>query len=312
MAKESNKSTEPRRGGRAWVTGARGLIGHQLALRAPTDAPEWGVIELTRDRLDLTDRRAVEACFREASPDLIIHCAAASRSPWCAANPEAAYEINVEVTRHLATLAKAIPFVFLSSDLVFDGTQGNYRELDPVNPLNVYGKTKAEAERAVLSNPRHTVVRTSLNAGHSLTGDRAFNEVMEQAWQAGETLHLFTDEFRSPIPACVTARALWHLVRLDRPGLYHLAGAERLSRFQIGRLLAQASHTPNPKIEPRSIRDFKGSPRPPDTSLNSSKIEALLPFPLPRFSDWAASLKRNDRGKQERLQEPNDGDPGQE
>ncbi len=298
----------------AWITGARGLIGHRLLLQAPTEAPEWDVIGLTRENLELTDRQAVEAFFRESSPDLIIHCAAASRSPWCEAHPRLAYEINVNVTRHLAELASDLPFLLLSSDLVFDGSHGNYTETDSVNPLSVYGETKAEAEHAVLANPRHTVVRTSLNAGRSPDGNRAFNEGMERAWQSGERLHLFKDEFRSPIPADVTARALWQLIRVGSPGLYHLAGTERLSRLQIGQLLARLSQAANPQIIPTSIRDFDGPPRPPDTSLNCAKIQTLLPFPLPKFSEWVASspklLQREQDRQQECLEEPDDRDPG--
>src|SRR2546430_717015 len=94
-----------------------------------------------------------------------------------------------------------IPLVFLSTDLVFDGKKGNYVETDPVHPLSVYADTKVRAEPYVLAQPNHVVVRTSLNAGHSPTGDRAFNEEMRKAFAAGRTLSLFEDEFRCPIPA---------------------------------------------------------------------------------------------------------------
>jgi dTDP-4-dehydrorhamnose reductase len=152
--------------------------------------------------------------------------------------------------------------------------------------LSVYGRTKAEAERLVLANPRHTVVRTSLNAGASPAGDRGIEEQMRRAWKEGKTLRLFRDEFRSPIPAEVTARAVWELVDRGAAGLYHVAGAERLSRWQIGQLFAARWPEWKPRILEASLAEYQGAARPPDTSLNCAKAQALLSFPLPRFGDW--------------------------
>src|SRR6185369_8278072 len=136
-----------------------------------------------------------------------------------------------------------------------------------VNPLSVYARTKADAERVVLANPKHTVIRTSLNFGSSPSGRSAWNEQLREAFTRGERLKLFTDEFRCPIPAMVTARAVWELAAANRTGLYHIAGSERLSRWEIGRLLARHWRL-EPKIEPGSVQDFHGLPRSPDTSLN--------------------------------------------
>jgi len=270
-----------------WVTGAGGLIGGYIVRHARTGQGNPPVIGLTRAELELTDFAAVRRAFRDARPQLIIHCAALSKSPACQENPALAHLLNVEVTALLAEIAAEIPFFFFSTDLVFDGTRGNYHESDAVNPLSVYGETKVAAERVVLANPRHTVIRTSLNAGVSVTGDRSFNEDMGRAWEAGRTLRLFVDEFRSPIPAAATARAVWELASRHQPGLYHLAGAERLSRWQIGRLLAKGK-SPPPKFESCSLAEYRGAPRAPDTSLDCAKIQALLSFPLPKFSAWLA------------------------
>jgi dTDP-4-dehydrorhamnose reductase len=270
--------------GRAWITGAGGLIGSYLA-HSPY-RPPWPIRPLTRADLDLTDFAAVERLFRAESPRLVIHCAALSKSPDCQAHPELAKKINVEATAHLAALASASDFIFFSSDLVFDGRKGNYRESDPVNPLSIYGETKAAAEEIVLRNPRHTVVRTSLNSGTTPKGNTAYNEQMRESWRKGQTLKLFVDEFRSPISAAVTARALWELAARPQPGLYHLAGAERLSRLQIGQLLAARHPELTARMESCSLRDYTGAPRPPDTSLNCSKVQPLLSFPLPGLTQW--------------------------
>lgn len=275
--------------GAVWVTGTGGLIGSHLVRSAPRFAPGRTVRPLDRAALDLADPAAVRRRFAEEQPSAIIHCAALSKTGPCQANPALARRINVEATALLASLAADIPFVFLSTDLVFDGRHGNYDETAAPHPLNVYAETKALAERAVLANPRHTVVRTSLNAGISPTGDRAFNEEMRRTMADGRTLSLFTDEFRYPIPVAVTARALWELLGLGVTGLFHLAGAERLSRWDLGRLLAVRWPEAIARMEPGSLRDYQGPPRAPDTSLNCAKVQQRLSFPLPAFSAWLAA-----------------------
>ena len=271
---------------RIWITGAGGLIGNYLVQTARDSAPQAAIRGLTRDQLDLLDFAAVRRQFQCDPPDLIIHCAALSKSPDCQKNPALARRLNVEVTQMLCELCQNIPFLFFSTDLVFDGRAGNYDESAAVNPLSVYAETKVAAEKIVLANPRHAVIRTSLNGGTSLSRDRGFNEQLRQAFRAGEKLSLFIDEFRAPIAARVTAMAAWELLALNKPGLYHVAGAERLSRWQIGQLLAERWPELNPKIEPASLKEYRGAPRAPDTSLNCAKAQALLSFPLPGLTEW--------------------------
>jgi len=270
----------------AWITGAGGLIGNLIAREAGSAAAGWHVKALTRQTLDLSSFRLLAEKFRNEKPSLVIHCAALSKSPHCQANPPLAHKLNVEVTRVLAELSHDIPFVFFSTDLVFDGKGGNYDEFASQNPLSVYGETKAEAEKLVLRNPRHTVIRTSLNGGVSPTGDRGFNEAMRRAWSAGQKLELFVDEFRSPIAARVTARAVWEIAAKKLKGLLHLAGSEKLSRWQMGGLLAARWPQFHPRIEPGSLRQYEGAPRAPDTSLNCAKLPAHLSFPLPGLTEW--------------------------
>jgi len=272
-----------------WITGAGGLIGHYLVRTAPLYVPRACVYGLTRAELDLMDGAAVQARFAHDAPALVIHCAALTRSPHCQARPALAHRLNVELTEQLAALARTASFIFLSTDLVFDGLAAPYAENAPVNPLGVYAQTKAAAEQIVLAHPGHVVVRTSLNGGSSPTGDRGFNEQMRRAWQQGQCLSLFTDEFRAPIMAEITARAIWELAASGRPGLFHVAGSERLSRWQIGQLLAERWPSLNPRIVAGSLKQYTGAPRPPDTSLNCEKAQRLLSFPLPGFSAWLAA-----------------------
>jgi dTDP-4-dehydrorhamnose reductase len=273
-----------------WITGARGLIGNYLVRTAPMSASQWRVRALTRDQLDLLDSTAVRREFEKEKPRLVIHCAAVSTIAEVQNNPELAWQVNVEVTRRLAELAAEIPFVFFSTDLVFDGRKGNYVETDVPHPLHLYGETKAAAEEIVLRNSRHLLIRTSINGGISPSGNRAFNEQLRRAMQqAGPGMKLFTDEFRSPVPAIETARAVWDLTGKKCAGIYHVAGAEKLSRWQIGRLLVNRWPELGAKIEPASARDFPGPPRAPDTSLDISKAQQVLSRPLPGLTDWLAA-----------------------
>ena len=273
----------------AIITGAAGLIGQYLVHTAPRWAPDRVVNGLTRADLDLTDRVAVERAWQSMKPDAVIHCAALSRTRACEQNPEIARRLNVQVAAHLAQISQDIPFIFLSSGEVFNGRAGWYRETDVPNPINVYGRTKLEAEQAVLRNPRHTVVRIVLTAGTSQNGDRSFVEDMCRVAKAGTAVTLYGDEFRCPLPAGVIARALWALLAQDRPGLYHLGGSERLSRWDIGQALLPWYPELNGRLVKSSLRDHRGAPRPGDLSLRCEKIQDLLSFPLPGFRDWLAA-----------------------
>lgn len=277
---------------RAIITGAAGLIGQYLIKIAQRWAPEWDVHGLVRADLDLTDYSKVDRTWQAIKPDAVIHCAAMSRTNDCEQDPEKARRINVEATAHLAQLSQHIPFIFLSSAEVFDGEAGWYAETDRPNPLNVYGKTKLEAEQVVLQNQRHTVLRIVLTAGASENGNRSFVEDMCRTAKAHKNITLYADEFRCPLPAGVVARAVWQLLDKDCPGLYHLGGRERLSRWEIGQALLSWYPELEGRLVQGSARDHVGAPRPADLSLLCDKLQKLLSFPIPGFRDWLSSRPR--------------------
>ena len=279
---------------RAVITGAAGLIGQYLVKTAPRWAPGWNVQGLSRAELELTDSLNLEARIRSLKPDLLIHCAALSRTKACEQDPEQAHRINVKVTAQLAQLSQDIPFIFLSSGEVFDGRTGWYGETDEPNPINVYGKTKLEAEQVVLQNPRHTAVRIVLTAGTSQNVDRSFVEDMCRAATAGKDVTLYADEFRCPLPAGVIARVVWELIDRRQPGLYHLGGSERLSRWEIGETLLPWCPELKGRLVKGSARNHVGSPRPADLSLRCDKIQRLLSFRIPGFREWLTG--RSHRG----------------
>jgi dTDP-4-dehydrorhamnose reductase len=266
------------------------LIGNYLVQSASQHAPRWRVRGLTRADFELLDFAALEREFRRDRPRLVIHCAAITQVADAHKNPDLARRVNVDLTRFLAELAGDAAFIFFSTDVVFDGRKGNYAESDPPNPLHIYGETKAAAEQVVLKNPRHLVIRTSINGGVSRAGNRAFNEQLRRSLQqAGQGMTLFTDEFRCPIPAAETARATWDLVGKNCTGLCHVAGAEKLSRLQIGELLVKRWPDVTAKIKAGSARDFPGPPRALDASLDIAKAQKILSRPLPGLGAWLAA-----------------------
>lgn len=271
---------------RVLITGGGGLIGSHLIRSAGQFALGAVILAPPRRELDLTNAGNVTAWFQQERPNAVIHCAAMSRSVTCEANPKLARQVNVEITRRLAELAGDVPFVFLSTDLVFDGQTGAYREDDPVGPLNVYAETKVAAEAVVREHPQHLILRTSLNYGHSDPGHRAFNEEILEAWQQGRKVAFFTDEFRTPIPVTVMARAIWELLQKRATGTLHVAGSERLSRWQIAELLLERFPQYRELAHRGSLQHFDGPKRAPDTSLDCTRAQALLSFPLPGLNDW--------------------------
>ena len=272
-----------------WITGANGLIGNYLVQTALSFAPRVRVRALTRADFDLLDFAAVERAFKKDAPQLVIHCAAISTVGEAQKNPALARRVNVEATQFLAGLAAEIQFVFFSTDLIFDGRKGGYTETEAANPLHIYGETKLAAEEIILKNPRHLVVRTSLNGGVSSAGNRAFNEQLRQSLAAaGQGMTLFTDELRCPLPAVETARAVWELAEKGCVGIFHIAGAEKLSRLQIARLLLPRWPEIKTEIKSGSAKDFPGPPRALDTSLDISKAQKVLSTPLPGLGEWLA------------------------
>ncbi|THJ19327.1 MAG: SDR family oxidoreductase [Nitrospira sp. CG24B] len=277
---------------RVIVTGTAGLIGQYFVRSAVRWAPGWEVCGLSRADLDLTDHAAAEQVWRRLKPNAVIHCAAVSRTTECERNPQVARRMNVDTTAYLARLSRDIPFIFLSSGEVFDGKAGWYQETDEPHPINIYGKTKLEAEQRVLENPRHTAVRIVLTAGASQYGDRSFVEDMCRSVKNGKQVTLYGDEFRCPLPAGAITRSVWELLDQDAPGLYHLGGGERLSRWEIGQALLQWYPELQGHLVEGSAGEHSGASRPADLSLDCEKIQALLSFPIPGFRSWLKDRKR--------------------
>lgn len=269
------------------VTGASGFLGWNLCQIA---RDRWDVcatygrqpIEIAGvqiESVDLTDVAAVERYFDRIAPDAIIHTAAASSPNFCQQQPEASARINVNASQSLAGICAkaAIPLVFTSTDLVFDGTKaGLYLETDRVSPLNIYGEQKVAAERSILTAyPQATICRMPLMFGNAPPTATSFIQPWLKSLRAGEGLKLFVDEFRTPASATTAVQGL--LIALQTPGeILNLGGKERISRYDFGLLMAEVFNLDRALITPISQQDLQmAAPRAADVSLDISKAKAL-------------------------------------
>ena len=286
---------------RLLLTGASGQLGAYLlreGLRRGRAITAWSgqrrgeLFGCPLRPVDLTDTDAVEAAFREAHPDVIIHAAAMAGVADCHRDPTLAEAINTRGSAWIAELAEqsGARLVHVSTDMVFDGERGGYREEDAVAPLSVYGRTKAEAEHSVLARARTVVVRVSLLFGPALGQRRTFFDEQMAALKEGRPLTLFHDEWRTPLSLLAAARGLLDIAESHIVGLLHLGGPERLSRLDMGRRLAAFLGRDPVGIVSVSRRSAPAvEPRPCDLSLDSSKWRRL--FPRARGPDWDDDLR---------------------
>jgi len=199
--------------------------------------------------------------------------------------------VNAQATAILAELAEqaGARFLLVSTDLVFDGEKGWYREEDTPSPLSVYGRTKAAAETPVLSIPRSVVVRMSLLFGPSLIGRPYFFDDQVAALREGRPLPLFSDEWRTPLSLATAARALLAIGRSDVRGLLHLGGPERMSRLEMGqRLAVYLGVDASTMVAALRSSMPAGEPRPRDTSLDCSRWREL--FSAQPCPNWEQAL----------------------
>ncbi len=229
---------------------------------------------LTAARLDLRDREAAGKIISRFSPETVIHCAALTSPAACLADPELAREINTAGTESIARAARGIGarLIYISTDRVFDGKKGRYREDDLPNPLGPYGRSKLAGEKLVLKiAPGSLVLRLPLMYGPPSPFSGSFIEFMREGFLGRAPLNLFTDQYRTPLYAGDAARGIeLILTRPGMKGLYHLGGSERINRAEFGYRMAEIFNYDPALINPVRMADQPHyPPTPPDASLNS-------------------------------------------
>ena len=197
---------------RVLVIGGSGFIGRYLVRRLQ-ETPGHDVFGTFRSRppgteggswsrVELTDAAELERVFSLSSPDVVVHLAAMADVGACEREPERATAVNVAATSAIAGLCQQYEarLVFVSTEYVFDGRRGFYREDEDANPTTVYGKTKWEAEREVARlAPRWSIARTSIVYGWPLQAHRNFGPWLVERLRSGQPYYAPTDVLRTPV-----------------------------------------------------------------------------------------------------------------
>ena len=231
------------------ITGANGLLGQNAVQQLTTaghtvTATGRGVCRLPAagktygyTDIDITDRRSVLTKVAAIKPEVIIHAAAMAQPDACELNKAASYDTNVNATRYFTTAAAAInaKLIYISTDFVFSGDDGPYRETDVPAPVNYYGETKWEAEQIVQqSNINRAIVRTVLVYGNILTGTRS-NIVtwVKENLEKGNPIKVVSDQVRTPTYVEDLVSGIQLIVEKNASGIYHISGKEVLTPYDM-------------------------------------------------------------------------------
>ncbi len=201
------------------------------------------------------------------APDVIVHCGALTHVDYCEANVDESYQKTVQSTINLIALAKSCSakMVYISTDYVFDGESGPYKEDAAVNPISVYARHKLEAEQMVLAQLSNALVLRVTNVyGDEVRGKNFVARIIEQCENNQKlTLKLPYDQYASPANAWDIARAMYVLLQDNKSGIYHIGSTDYLNRVELA--LRVLSYYPNAQYEliPISTADMKQpAPRP--------------------------------------------------
>lgn len=279
------------------VTGVSGLLGlnfalavdgkkHQVTGVANTTPMLWSTFKNVQT--ELTQPSVVEELIETHKPDVFLHCAAMANVDACEANPQLAQLVNAELPGIIGDACNkhGIRLVHISTDAVFDGSIGNYTEEDVPNPLSVYASTKLAGERAVLSaDPDALVARVNFY-GWSAAGNRSLAENFVSNLAAGKEMMGFTDVEFCPMNILDLSALLVETSGMDLKGIYHMVGAEAMSKYEFGRRIAEKFGFDASLIKPISVKEsgLKAA-RSPNLTLNTGKIRTALGHDLPVFSD---------------------------
>ena len=256
------------------------------------------VVALARQDADVTDARAINEAIDRAEPEVVIHCAAFTAVDECESQPERAFRVNWDGTRNvaLACRRRGCGVVYLSTDYVFDGEKSSpYLETDQPNPINVYGQSKLEGERAVrelLDEPGGTcrawIVRVSWLFGP--LGKNFVGAILDRA-ERGEALRVVDDQAGAPTYTADAAAKIEQIVEGAEPGVYHVTNQGYCSWFEFAaEIVYQACSTGRlrqapPMSEISSVELNRPARRPRNSRLANRRLEASGLGLLPPWQD---------------------------
>jgi len=279
------------------VIGATGLVGahvaRALAGLGPVIRTGFSRSAAGASSLDIRDAEAVRRAVTDARPDVVVCAAAEPHVDRCEREPAETRAINVAGLRHVATATAAAgaTLVYFSSDYVFDGRRGDYREDSPVSPINEYGRQKVEAEAIARTVPRWIVLRVSGVFGGD---DRRKNFVYQvvDRLRAGEPVVAADDQTLCPTWAPGLADALAALVQARFTGLCNVVGPEATVRADFARRIARAFGFDPARVTGVPSRELAtAAPRPARSSLSDALLRSRIGHGLPPLDASLAELR---------------------
>jgi dTDP-4-dehydrorhamnose reductase len=287
------------------ITGSNGLLGQKLVKRCLKHNISFIATSKGKNRnpgcpeenyipMELEDHSAIIELITETHPDAIIHTAAITNVDYCEDNKEECHRVNVESVRTLFEISRKqnIHFQLLSTDFVFNGEKGNYSEIDKVEPLSVYAKSKVDAENILLNSDydNWSIARTIIVYGTGANLSRS-NMILWalSALPQNQPMNLVNDQFRAPTWADDLAYGCMEIVLRKEQGIFHLGGPETLAVSEIVRRIARHIGANENLINEISSSTLnQAAKRPPRTGFNLSKAQSRLnyhPKPLEETID---------------------------
>ena len=281
---------------RILITGANGLLGQAL-VRRMSRFPEYDVLATALDDaprfqrssggyvpLDVTRPSDVRNVFEDFAPDVVVNCAAVSDVHTCRENRSRAHAVNAQAVKTLAVHCRSVGarLVQVSTDFVFDGTDGPYEESDRPNPVNDYGRTKLAGENAVREAglSKWSIARTVLvyGTGHALSRSNVVLWVLDRL-SDGEPIHVVDDQWRTPTYVEDLAKGIERMVHFEKTGIYHLSGREMMTVYDLACTVANMFGLDDSLIHPVDSDYFDDAvDRPPRTGFLILKAESELGY----------------------------------
>ena len=273
---------------RLLITGSNGLLGQKIVRicqkrgadflatsfgkNRNQDCPEANYVEL-----DITNQTNIEEVFGAYQPTHIIHTAALTNVDYCEQHPEECKEVNVNATQKLWEAAQKIDahFQLLSTDFVFDGLTGNYKETDAPSPVSIYGQSKVDAEMVLLQskNTNWSIARTIIVYGTANNLSRT-NIVLWSidALTKGDPMKIINDQFRMPTWADDLAWGCLEICNRNKQGIFHLCGPELMAVNEIVFRIATYLGVSTTNVEIISSSTLnQPAKRPPHTGFDLTK-----------------------------------------
>lgn len=277
------------------VTGASGLLGahvaaalrHSCRVVGVDRHPWWGdcPMDVRQGRLESATR--LRELIADVQPNLVVHCAAMVDVDACEQDPARAYEGNAQLTRQVVrALPAGCRMVLLSTDSLFRGDTPFATEATLPCPRTVYARSKLHAEWEVQqASDAHLIVRTNFY-GWSSGRKKTFGEWLYRALSDREPITLFDDFFSTPLYVMDCVGAILALLEGNHRGMFHVASRDRISKYEFGRLLAEAAGLPFDHVRRGRLADAAlPAPRPHDMSLSSAAYEAAIGARVPSVAD---------------------------